>query len=67
MDHCPKCDGPAPRETLQGMLEVDVAHAGETWEWLWVDDGGVGDWAAGDGVLAASRGGGGGTVCGGSE
>ena len=27
---CPKCDGPVPRETMQGMLEVDVAHAGET-------------------------------------
>ena len=31
-DHCPKCDGLAPREVRQGMLEVDVAHAGETWE-----------------------------------
>lgn len=32
MNHCPKCDGRAPRETMQGILEVDVAHAGETWE-----------------------------------
>lgn len=29
---CPKCDGVPVRQTQQGMLEVDVAHAGETWE-----------------------------------
>ena len=27
-NHCPKCDGPAPRDIREGMLEVDVAHAG---------------------------------------
>jgi len=32
MNHCPKCDGPASREIREGVLEVDVAHAGETWE-----------------------------------
>lgn len=31
-NYCPKCDGPAPREIWEGVLEVDVAHAGETWE-----------------------------------
>ena len=31
-NHCPKCDGPAPRDIREGLLEVDVAHAGETWE-----------------------------------
>lgn len=31
-NHCPKCDGPAPRDIRAGLLEVDVAHAGETWE-----------------------------------
>ena len=29
---CPKCDGFAPGEVRKGILEVDVAHAGETWE-----------------------------------
>jgi hypothetical protein len=28
----PEVRWPAPREVRQGMLEVDVAHAGETWE-----------------------------------
>lgn len=32
VNHCPKCDGPAPRDIRERMLEVDVAHAGETWE-----------------------------------
>ncbi|MGB0327331.1 MAG: Smr/MutS family protein [Akkermansiaceae bacterium] len=32
MRQCPKCDGFAPGEVRKGILEVDVAHAGETWE-----------------------------------
>ena len=31
-NHCPKCDGPTPRDIREGLLEVDMAHAGETWE-----------------------------------
>ena len=31
-NHCPKCDGPTPHDIREGLLEVDVAHAGETWE-----------------------------------
>ena len=29
---CPKCGEPIRDKTLQGLLEVDVAHAGETWD-----------------------------------
>jgi len=32
VSRCPKCDGVASRHTTQGIYEVDVAHAGETWE-----------------------------------
>lgn len=34
VDDCPKCDhGSSPRRIAeQGILEVDIAHAGETWE-----------------------------------
>jgi len=32
VSQCPKCDGPAPSNRRQGILEVDIAHAGETWE-----------------------------------
>lgn len=34
VDECPKCDhgSGASRVAEQGILEVDVAHAGETWE-----------------------------------
>jgi hypothetical protein len=29
---CPKCGEPIRGKTLQGLLEVDVAHSGETWQ-----------------------------------
>ena len=29
---CPKCDGVTLGRVGRGILEVDVAHAGETWE-----------------------------------
>ena len=29
---CPKCDGGGIGRVGRGILEVDVAHAGETWE-----------------------------------
>lgn len=33
MTICPKCDHVAPsRQTKQGVLTVDIAHRGETWE-----------------------------------
>ena len=32
MTVCPKCGESLRGRSLQGMLEVDVAHAGETWE-----------------------------------
>ena len=31
-DCCPKCEAPIRSESLFGMLEVDVAHGGETWD-----------------------------------
>jgi len=30
--HCRKCGEPARRQRGQGLLEVDIAHAGESWE-----------------------------------
>jgi hypothetical protein len=30
--HCPKCDVAARASALLGVLEVDVVHAGESWE-----------------------------------
>ena len=32
MTVCPKCGESLSGRSLQGVLEVDVAHAGETWE-----------------------------------
>jgi hypothetical protein len=32
MSVCPKCGEGLKGKALQGVLEVDVAHAGETWE-----------------------------------
>lgn len=29
---CPKCDGGELHHHLRGVLEVDIAHCGETWE-----------------------------------
>lgn len=32
MESCPKCGEGLRGRALQGVLEVDVAHSGETWE-----------------------------------
>lgn len=32
MVRCPKCDGVTAGRIGRGILEVDVAHSGETWE-----------------------------------
>ena len=33
LSECPKCDDYAPiSRNTQGTLEIDIAHAGETWE-----------------------------------
>ena len=32
MDACPKCGETLRGRAFQGLLEVDVAHSGETWE-----------------------------------
>jgi len=32
MAECPKCGEPLRGQIYRGLLEVDVAHSGETWE-----------------------------------